>query len=116
MQLSMAHEAVSELADLLPQQVRSRVAKVGHLMMMTPLALPLLFLGVKVFAVAGDGHLLQLGERGRGLPLCVVLEPEVAAVIPLQVSPPRGAHCAHIGPGGTGAASWTSPESHEKQN
>ena len=84
--------------------------------MMTPLALPLLVLGVEVFAVAGDGHLLQLGERGRGLPLGVVLEPEVAAVIPLQVSPARGAHCTDIRPRGAGAASWTSPESHEKQN
>ena len=112
----MSHEAVSELADLLPQKIRSRVSKVGHLMMMTSLALPLLVLGVEVLAVAGDGHLLQLGERGRGLPLGVVLEPEVAAVIPLQVSPARGAHCTHIGPRGAGAASWTSPESHEKQN
>ena len=116
MQLSMAHEAVSELAYLLPEQIRSRVPKVWHLMMMTPLALPLLVVGVEVFAVAGDGHLLQLGERGCGLPLGVILEPEVTAVIPLQVSPPRGAHCAHIGPGGAGAASWTSPESHKNQN
>ena len=61
MQLSMSHETVSELADLLPQQIRSRVPKVRHLMMMvTSLALPLLVLGVQMFAVAGDGHLLQL--------------------------------------------------------
>ena len=116
MQLSVSHEAVSELADLLPKQIRSRVSKVGHLMMMTPLALPLLVLWVKMLAVAGDGHLLQLGERGRGLPLGVVLEPKVAAVVPLQVSPPRSAHCTDIGSRGAGAASWSSPESHEKQN
>ena len=109
MQLSVSHEAVSELANLLSQQVRPRVPR-GHQMMVPPLALPLLVLGVQVLGVASDGHLLQLGERGGRLPLGVVLEPEVAAVIPLQVSPARGAHCAHIGPGGTGAASWTSPK------
>ena len=71
MQLPVSHEAVRELADLLPEQVGPRVPG-GHLMMMvTPLALPLLVLGVEVLGVAGDGHLLQLGERGRGLPLGV---------------------------------------------
>ena len=106
MQLSVPHEAVSELGDLLPQQVGPSVPEVrGHLMMMAALLAPPLLVLPQVLGVAGDGHLLQLGERGRGLPLGVILQPQgPPAIVPLQISPPRGAHCAHIRPGGTGAA------------
>ena len=110
MQLSVPHEAVSELVDLLPKQVGPSVPEVrGHLMMMAALLAPPLLVLPQVLGVASDGHLLQLGERGRGLPLGVILQPQVAAIVPLQIAPPRSAHCAHIRPGGTGAATWTSP-------
>ena len=74
MQLSVSHEAVSELADLLPQQICPSVPEVRRQLMMMAalLALPFLILP-QVLGVAGDGHLLQLGERGRGLPLGVIL-------------------------------------------